>query len=85
MGALGLRVGFVGLLVSAGLMAMRLYKVYDVVMTSHKFVVIQTLSVTVDHHSCYKFTKFWLHSGLDAGNIVGLKGLVWLVRYSCRR
>ena len=44
------------LLASAGLMAMRLYKVYDVVMTSHGFVVIQTLSVTVDHQSCYKFT-----------------------------
>ena len=49
-----------------GLMAVRLYKVYDVVMTSDGFVVIQILSVTVDHQSCYKFTKFWLHSGPKA-------------------
>ena len=64
---------------------MRLYKVYDVFMTSHGFVVIQTLSVTVDHQSSEKCAKFWLHSGLNVGNIVGLKGFVWLVRFGCRR
>ena len=44
--------GFLGLLASVGLMAMRLYKVYDIVMASQGFVVIQTISVTVDLQSC---------------------------------
>ena len=55
-------------------MAMRLYKVYN------WFCCNSTLLVTVDHQSCCKFIKFWFHSGLKVGNIVGLKGPVWDVR-----
>ena len=32
-----------------GYIAMRLYEIYDVIMTSHELVRIQILSVTVDH------------------------------------
>ena len=73
-GAFGFGNGFLGLLASAGLMAMRLYKVYN------WFCCNSTSLVTVDHLSCYKFTNFWFHSGLKVGNIVGLKGPVWVVR-----
>ena len=82
-GTFGFGAGFVSLLALAGLM--RLYKIYDVVITSHGLVVILTLSLTVDHQPCYKFTKFWPHSGLNEGNIVGLKGLVWFVLSRCPR
>ena len=40
--------------------------------------------VSIHHQSCYKFTKFWFHSGLNVGNIVGFKAPVWLVQFRCR-
>ena len=73
-GAFSFGAGFLGLLALAGLMAMRLYKVYD------WFCCNSTLLVTVDHESCYKFTNFWFHSCLKVGNIVGLIGPIWVVR-----
>ena len=69
-GAFGFGAGFLALLASAGLMAMRLCKVHN------WFCCNSTLLVTVDHQSCYKFIKFWFHSSLKVGNIVGLKGPV---------
>ena len=42
--------------------------------------MIQTLSVTVYHLSC---SLPCFGPGLNARNIVGLKGLVWLVRFRC--
>ena len=73
-GAFGFGARFLGLLASAGLMATRLYKVYD------WFCCMSTFLVTVDHLSCYKFTNFLFYSSLKVGNIVGLKGTIWVVR-----
>ena len=49
---------FENLLKSASLMALRLHKIYEIIMTLSKFATIRILSVTVHHKSYHKFATF---------------------------